>query len=166
MPVQGAAVKNVEAQWLERGVRQQRSCPGSDLLLQGGLLGSRALLEVTSVCTGLCRGSISCLLAGSLKRQSFRPKIEVPSWLVLWEQRGCAILGNYRPRAPECWDQGPGQERPEIIQSNLSHPTFCHAAPSPSLPSTGKTLLCFVNHPRGIPSYPRRLSGEQLLIVL
>lgn len=35
MPVPGAAGKGIEAQQLERGIREQRPCPGGDLLLVG-----------------------------------------------------------------------------------------------------------------------------------
>lgn len=82
MPVEGAAGKGVKAQLLERGIREQRPCPSSDLLLEGGLLVSRALLEVESVRTDLCRGSIPSLLACGLMRQLFRLKVGVASWLV------------------------------------------------------------------------------------
>lgn len=116
------------------------------------------------MCAFVCEGGrFLSLLDPSPRRQSFRLKLWVGSWVASWGRGRVCNIGSYRA---EPQSRGAGVSgREEIIHSALSHPTFCQRTPSSSLPSTEKTLLCSGNHQRGNLLYSKTFSGGQWLRV-
>ena len=143
MPLPGAVVKGIEARRLERGIREQRPGPGGDSLLEGR---GSAVRSLESVCLPV--QAAYCKSVGVLPDEAI---IQTENWgRELASALGAQGICNMRKlqgRSPRVVGLGSWAGKTRSHPVIHSPPVFCQTAPPSSRPSTGKTLLCFVNHP-------------------